>query len=620
MQKIKKILQDNLLLLGIIMTLILISVNISYTWNDYIAFSQITDEELRLQELGGIINYLNEMFTTSTLMGVITGDLNWEEKYRSYKPEYDKAIEEFIKLSSGSSNDKIRETEKIHEELFKIENETFKLIKLGQIEKANKLIYSDEYLNKKEIYTKSIQKIIRDTIEERIEKEKINFSNKLSKDIIFSAITLLVLLSGWSGVIIRFRKQIEAYQKAEKALKESEQRYHAIGELIPFGVWVFNPDGGVIYLSDSFRRLLGISLEESKKSGWLDRISKIDAERILTQWKKCVKIGSFWDYLFHLTGKDGKEYAILSRGVPIRDEEGNITSWAGINLDITEREKMEMELRKSRDDLEKRVAERTLELQKANETLKEEISERKRAEGELDRRKKELEEINKELISKNDELDEFAYMVSQDLREPLRNLIATGNNLKNKLQEGISEETKIDLNRISSISRGMALFIQDLLTLCKGGKNGLRYELFPLDECVEQALYSLAVRIEETKATIKRDPLPDIFGDRMLLTHLYQNLIENAINYVQEGPPVIELTSEKTEKGLVLGVKDNGTGIDKEYIDAIFKPFKRDPSQELFCRTGIGLGIARKAVEQHGGKIWVESNGGKGAHFRFTLG
>ncbi|MEQ8172334.1 MAG: ATP-binding protein, partial [Candidatus Eremiobacterota bacterium] len=280
----------------------------------------------------------------------------------------------------------------------------------------------------------------------------------------------------------------------------------------------------------------------------------------------------------------------------------------------------EMELRKAKEDLEKRVEERTLELKSANDKLKEEISVRTRAEEELEKRKKEVEAINKELVGKNDELNEFASMVSQDLLEPIRRVISTGNQLEQKLQNNSIEEGTSCIKSISSIARGMALFIQDLLTLCKAGKDGLRYELFSLDECVEQALYSLSVRIEETKTQIKREPLPDVFGDRMLLTHLYQNLLENAINYVDKDNPVIELTVEKTDKGLVLGVKDNGTGIEKDYIDTIFKPGKRENAHELFCRTGVGLGISRKAVEQHGGKIWVESEGGKGAHFRFTLG
>jgi len=605
---------------GIILSFLLIAIDIWYIWGDYNTFLKImsvTSEEIRLQELGRIITDLQENAGRAVFMSSVTHNTKWKDEYKNCKFDLDVKVKEFIELSE--SNHELQ-LEKSLRGLQKIEEDTLNLINENKILEGQSRLLGVEYMKSKALYAESVQKSIIGTIEYRMDKAKSAFRRKISQDIIMSLFSLIILLAAWTVVIIRLKKQLNAYEKSEKALKESEERYRAIGELIPFGVWVFSPSGSVIYLSDSFRKLLGLSLEESRKTGWLDRVQKEEAEKIYAKWKECVQTNSLWDNVFHITDVQGQEYAILSRGVPIRDENGTITSWVGINLDITAREKMERELRKAKEDLEKRVEERTLELKSANEKLKEEISVRTRAEEELEKRKKEVEAINKELLGKNDELNEFASMVSQDLLEPIRRLIATGNQLEHKLQNNSIEEGISHVKSISSIARGMALFIQDLLTLCKAGKDGLRYELFSLDECVEQAFYSLSVRIEETNVQIKRDSLPDVFGDRMLLTHLYQNLLENAINYADNDNPLIELTVEKTDKGIVLGVKDNGTGIEKDYIDTIFKPGKRENAHELYCRTGVGLGIARKAVEQHGGKIWVESEGGKGAHFRFTLG
>lgn len=617
---LKGFFKTKLFLAGIILTFLLISIDIWFIWSDYNTFLKImsvTSEELRLQELGRIITNLQENASRAVFMSSVTRNIKWKDEYKNCKFDLDVKIKEFTELSE--SNQELQ-LEKSLRELQKIEEDILNLINENRSIEGQSRLFGVEYMKNKALYTESVQKSIIGTIEYRMDKARSSFRRKISQDIIMSFISLIILIAAWTVVIIRLKKQLGAYEKSEKALRESEERYRAIGELIPFGVWVFSPSGSVIYLSDSFRKLLGLSLEESRKTGWLDRVQKEEAEKIYGKWKECVQTDSIWDNVFHIKDVKGQEYAILSRGVPIRDENGNITSWAGINLDITAREKMEMELRKAKEDLEKRVEERTLELKSANDKLKEEISVRTRAEEELEKRKKEVEAINKELVGKNDELNEFASMVSQDLLEPIRRVISTGNQLEQKLQNNSIEEGTSCIKSISSIARGMALFIQDLLTLCKAGKDGLRYELFSLDECVEQALYSLSVRIEETKTQIKREPLPDVFGDRMLLTHLYQNLLENAINYVDKDNPVIELTVEKTDKGLVLGVKDNGTGIEKDYIDTIFKPGKRENAHELFCRTGVGLGISRKAVEQHGGKIWVESEGGKGAHFRFTLG
>jgi light-regulated signal transduction histidine kinase (bacteriophytochrome) len=127
------------------------------------------------------------------------------------------------------------------------------------------------------------------------------------------------------------------------------------------------------------------------------------------------------------------------------------------------------------------------------------------------------------------------------------------------------------------------------------------------------------MRVKETGAQIMRDKLPDVWGDSTLLTQLYQNLIGNALKFSGDQRPIIHLTFEEREGTQVFGVKDNGIGIEPNYAREVFKPFRRLHGRAEYEGSGVGLAICRKIVGRHGGKIWVESEPGKGAHFRFTF-
>ena len=127
------------------------------------------------------------------------------------------------------------------------------------------------------------------------------------------------------------------------------------------------------------------------------------------------------------------------------------------------------------------------------------------------------------------------------------------------------------------------------------------------------------MRVKERRAQITRDKLPEVWADSTLLTELYQNLIGNALKFSGDQRPIIQLTFEEKDGDQILGVKDKGIGIEPKYAQQIFQPFKRLHGQAEYEGSGIGLAICRKIVERHGGKIWVESESGKGAHFRFTI-
>ncbi|MFW6127367.1 MAG: PAS domain S-box protein, partial [Thermodesulfobacteriota bacterium] len=176
------------------------------------------------------------------------------------------------------------------------------------------------------------------------------------------------------GVDIRERKL------AEEALRQSEARYRAIGELIPFGIWRATPDGGWDYVSKSFLKMTGKTLEELQGFGWLHLLPYGDTQTTLKAWQQCLETGSFWDYEYKIQSKDGSYRTVLSRGLPLADRQGRITSWVGINLDITERKEMEEDLRRAQKELERRVEERTAALRLANEELLGEMKERSEVE------------------------------------------------------------------------------------------------------------------------------------------------------------------------------------------------------------------------------------------------
>jgi len=140
-----------------------------------------------------------------------------------------------------------------------------------------------------------------------------------------------------------------------------------------------------------------------------------------------------------------------------------------------------------------------------------------------------------------------------------------------------------------------------------------------LRDCAERALGILSERVESTGARIEFDDLPIVRGDRTLLEQLYQNLIGNALKFRGMQPPRIRLTADLANGKQVFGVRDNGIGIKPEYTRQIFVPFKRLHGQKEYEGTGIGLAICAKIVQHHGGTIWVESEPGRGSHFKFTL-
>ena len=247
------------------------------------------------------------------------------------------------------------------------------------------------------------------------------------------------------------------------------------------------------------------------------------------------------------------------------------------------------------------------------------ITQRRRAEEALADRTVHLERLNRELVALNADLDDFTHVASHDLQEPLRTLTAFSDLLRKDLGESLPERAAKDLGFITDAAKRMQALIKDLLVLSRAGRVAKKREKVSLSECADLALEALAIRVKETGAEVARDELPAVWGDSTLITELYQNLIGNALKFSPDQCPIIRLTVEEREGEPIFGVKDHGIGIEPKYAQEVFKPFRRLHGRSSYEGTGIGLAICRKIVERHGGKIWVESEPGKGSHFRFTI-
>ncbi|MCX7898279.1 MAG: ATP-binding protein [Rhodocyclaceae bacterium] len=224
------------------------------------------------------------------------------------------------------------------------------------------------------------------------------------------------------------------------------------------------------------------------------------------------------------------------------------------------------------------------------------------------------------LEASNRELEQFAYVASHDLQEPLR-MVASYTQLLGRRYKG-----KLDADADEFIAfavdgaQRMQVLINDLLKYSRVGTRGKPFAMVSGEKMLDAALANLKVAIEESGAKIAREPMPELWGDETQLVQLMQNLIGNAIKFRKPGmAPQIRVSSQRRERAWEICVADDGIGIDPEYFDRIFVIFQRLHPKEKYPGSGIGLAIAKKIVERHGGRIWVESQPGAGATFRFTI-
>jgi light-regulated signal transduction histidine kinase (bacteriophytochrome) len=283
--------------------------------------------------------------------------------------------------------------------------------------------------------------------------------------------------------------------------------------------------------------------------------------------------GTVFDYALDLRHRDGHITSVLYNASVYRDEAGQVTGVFAAARDITAR-------------------------QRAAEAL------RQKAE---------------ELARSNAELEQFAYIASHDLQEPLRTAGSFAQLLQKRYQGKLDQTADEFIGYIVDGTQQMQRLISDLLTFGRVGTRGKAFEPADCAAVLAQAVAQLQIAIEESGAVVTHDPLPVLDADPDQLGQLLQNLIGNSIKFHAAARPHIHVSARQTPEGWTLSVQDNGIGIDPQFADRIFEVFQRLHTRAEYPGTGIGLAICKKIVQRHGGRIWVESAPGKGATFCFTI-
>jgi PAS domain S-box-containing protein len=395
---------------------------------------------------------------------------------------------------------------------------------------------------------------------------------------------LIVLAAGWSVRRDRFTREF-----AERAFRgfsvisrdhresgASEARYRGLLEAAPDAMVVVNQNGDIVLLNVQAEKRFGYHRDELVGQKVTNIIPQGFAERLAADALRSTEaaleqqIGTG----IELSGlrKDGSEFPIEIMLSPLENAEGTLVT-AAIR-DITVR-------KMAKEDLLRKV-----------------------------------EELNRS----NEELDQFAYIASHDLQEPLR-MVASYTQLlsrryKGKLDSDADEFIAFAVDGADRMHR----LIQDLLAFSRVGTHANNFHNFSSEEALEQAMRNLRGTIAESGAVVTHDPLPMIVADEVQLTQLFQNLIGNGIKYQNHGNPRVHVSAaEEAARKWVFSVRDNGMGIDPQYFEKIFVIFQRLHERDEFAGTGIGLAICKKIVERHGGNISVESEPGHGSTFHFAL-
>lgn len=271
--------------------------------------------------------------------------------------------------------------------------------------------------------------------------------------------------------------------------------------------------------------------------------------------------------------RDGVERWLSTTKVPIRDRSGTIVGISGISRDVSDRIEVEETLRRTA----------------------------------------------AELARSNEELQQFAYVASHDLQEPLRMVASYTQLLARRYRDKLDDDGVEFINFAVDGATRMQGLIQDLLAYSRVGTRGDAFTPVPLERAVDRALNNLKLAIEESGAEIKCDPLPTIQGDISQLAQLFQNLIGNAIKFRGSEHPCVRISAARQGPDWLISVSDNGIGIEAEYAERVFVIFQRLHGKTDYPGSGIGLSICKKIVTRHGGNIWVEGNPQGGSTFHFTF-
>ena len=358
-----------------------------------------------------------------------------------------------------------------------------------------------------------------------------------------------------------------------QALKESEERFRLIFENSPVGKSMTGTDGS-LRVNKAFCDILGYSEKEIKDKKWTEITYSEDIQesqdvvnRLLEGEKHSIR------YEKRYIHKNGNIVWTDISTTLQKDMKGNPLYFITVIIDITDRKLAVQDLMKANENLER----------------------------------------------SNRELEQFAYVASHDLQEPLRMVSSYTQLLERRYKDKLDQDATDFINYAVDGANRMQRLINDLLEFSRVTTKGKPLVKIDLSSVLGQAVAILHNKILETGSMIVNDDLPFAYGDEGQLVRVFQNLLDNAMKFRGEESPRINVSSKTFEDKVQISISDNGIGIDKIYRERVFTIFQRLHTKADYPGTGIGLAICKRTIERHGGKIWFESEPGKGTTFCFTL-
>lgn len=391
------------------------------------------------------------------------------------------------------------------------------------------------------------------------------------------------------------KRKNEQLQSLADKLQASEEQYKTLTNALPLIIFSIDKNSTITYANEWLTQFTGRTIDELNERKWKDIIHKddYDAFAVLLNEKVTSNASSIKLQCRLKHHDSGEFFWHLISVSPLLDEKGNMLYRIGFMADIHAQKEYEQTLQ---DNKELRETQHRLKINEEN-----------------------LQHHIEELNRSNYELQQFAYVASHDLQEPVRKIIFYGDYLLTNQKGQLDKRSEGYLRSMMSASHRMRNLIHDLLSFSQVNQ-APTFRTVNLDHVMQEALQDLELTIKEKGAKIDVEPMPEIKGDPLLLRQLFENIISNSLKYGKESVPVqVHISNEVHDNELTLNFKDNGIGFDERYMEKIFSLFQRLHNRENYEGTGLGLAICRKIVEVHGGRISAKSIPGEGSTFVVSL-